>query len=113
LSGCSSKSSLELISSSVEINDVGSIHINYGEKESKYLDCNQLSYHFVLKNTGIRTIGKVGKLNNETYEDKIRVVIEPNKGLQAVSEEVLGSNLHAEGGISGLGSTMSPIIKPN
>lgn len=110
LSGCSIKPSLELISSSAEINDDGSIHINDGEKESKYVDCTQLSYHFVLKNTSIKTIGKT---KNEAYEDKVNVVIEPNKGLQAVSEEVLGSNLFTEGGISGWGSTSSPVIKPN
>lgn len=99
LSGCSGKPSLDLVSSTVEFrNDaerLGEIGITSGEKEGDTIVPIELSYDFVLKNTGEKTIGKAKKLNKQKfeYDDGIKVYIEPNEKLKAVSEEVMGSNL--------------------
>jgi hypothetical protein len=121
LSGCSSKPSIELISSSVEIRDdrSGGIGITSGEKKGEIIQPISLSYDFVLKNIGRKTIGGIEKLNSETYEydDGIKVYIEPNENLQAVTKEVMGFNIYnekeREQAYLGIGKTSSPVIEPN
>ncbi|MGE8081613.1 hypothetical protein [Peribacillus loiseleuriae] len=123
LSGCSSKPSLDLVSATVEIrNDegrLGGIGITSGEKKGEIIVPIALSYDFVLKNTGGKTIGGMEKLNSETYEydDGIKVYIEPNENLQAVTKEVMGFNIYNEKerklAYLGIGETSSPVIEPN
>ncbi|MFD4819459.1 hypothetical protein [Peribacillus butanolivorans] len=123
LSGCSSKPSLDLVSATVEIrNDegrLGGIGITSGEKKGEIIVPITLSYDFVLKNSGRKTIGGMEKLNSETYEydDGIKVYIEPNENLQAVTKEVMGFNIYNEKGRKlaylGIGETSSPVIERN
>ena len=121
LSGCSSKPSLELISSTVEIRDdrSGGVGITSEEKEGEIIQPISLSYRFVLKNTGKKTLGGMEKLNNETFEaeDGIKVYIEPNEKLQEVTEEVMGFNIYDEEEIQqanlSLGKTSAPVLEPN
>ncbi|MFJ5624859.1 hypothetical protein ACIQD3_19530 [Peribacillus loiseleuriae] len=120
-SGCSSNPSIELISSSAEIRDDRSwgTGITSGEKKGEIIHPISLSYDFVLKNTGRKTIGGTEKPNNETYEyeDGIKVYIEPNENLQAVTKEVMGFNIYnekeREQAHLGIGKTSSPVIEPN
>ncbi|WP_318508770.1 hypothetical protein [Bacillus sp. T3] len=123
LSGCSSKPSLELVSASVEIRDdrSGGIGITSGEKEGEVIKPISLSYDFVLKNTSKKTLGKAEKPNKQTYEydDGIKVYIEPNEKLKAISKEIMGVNIFSfdEEGRQiaelGIGKTGVPIIEPN
>lgn len=123
LSGCSSKPSLELISSSVEIRDdrSGGVGITSGERQGEIIQPISLSYDFVLKNTGKKTLGKGEKLNEQTfdYDDGIRVVIEPHEQLIEVSKEVIGFNLYSdkerqEGGVDlGTGKRGIVVLEPN
>lgn len=121
LSGCSSKPSVDLVSSTVELrNDeerLGGIGITSGEKEGEIIMPTALSYDFVLKNTGEETLGGVEELNEQTYEyeDGIKVYIKPNEKLKAVSEEVMGVNIFSfdEEGEQVAGKTGVPIIEPN
>lgn len=125
LSGCSSKSSVDLVSSTVDLkNDegrLGGIGITSGEKEGEIIIPITLSYDFVLKNTGEKTLGGTKKLNEQTYEyeDGIKVYIEPNEKLKEVSEEIMGVNIFSfdEEGEQiaklGTGKTGVPIIEPN
>ncbi|WP_226376874.1 hypothetical protein [Oceanobacillus halotolerans] len=121
LSGCSTKSSLDLVSSTVDLrNDegrLGGIGITSGEKEGKIIVPIALSYDFVLANTGNKILGGAEKLNEQTfeYEDGINIHIEPNEKLKEVSEEVMGHNIYdedTEGGL-GTGSTSSPVLQPD
>jgi hypothetical protein len=121
LSGCSSKPSLDLVSSTVEFrNDeerLGGIGITSGEKKGEIIVPIALSYDFVLKNTGEKTLGKAKKLNGQKfeYDDGIKIYIEPNEKLKAVSEEVMGSNIYDEDeeGNLGMGKTNLPVLEPN
>lgn len=120
LSGCSSKpSSLDLVNSTVEFrNDeerLGGIGITSGEKKGEIIVPIALSYDFVLKNTGEKTLGKAKKLNEQKfeYDDGIKVYIEPNEKLKAVSEEVMGSNIYDEEGNLGIGKTNLPVLELN
>lgn len=100
LSGCSNKPSLELISSSVEIRDdrSGRVGINSGEKTGEFIEPISLSYDFILKNTGKKTLGKGEKLNKQTFkfDDGIKVLIEPHEKLVKVSKEVMDFNLYSD-----------------
>ncbi|MGN7403113.1 hypothetical protein ACTHO0_24995 [Cytobacillus praedii] len=119
LSGCSSKPSLEIVSSNVEIRDdrSGGIGITSGERQGEIIQPISLSYHFVLKNTGKQTIGKAQKLNEQNfeYDDGIKVKIEPNEKLIAVSKEVMGFNIYDEEEMKniGVGKTSNPVVEPN
>lgn len=117
LSGCSNKPSLELVSSTVDIgNDeerLGGIEIISGEKRGEIIVPAALSYKFVLKNTGNNTLGSANSPNPTTfeYDDGIKVHIEPNEKLKAVSEEIIGVNIFdAE---LAIGKSSVPIIEPN
>ncbi|AGK54477.1 hypothetical protein [Bacillus sp. 1NLA3E] len=125
LSGCSSKPSLELVSSTVDIrNDeerLGGIGVTSGEKSGEIIVPTVLSYDFVLKNTGKQILGRAENPNKQTYEydDGIKVFIEPNEKLKAVSKEIMGVNIFSfdEEGRQiaelGIGKTGVPIIEPN
>ena len=118
LSGCSSKPSLEIVSSTVEIRDdrAGGIGITYGEKQGLIIKPISLSYNFIIKNTGKKSIGGTEKPNSETfdYDDGIKVNIEPNETLKSVSEEVMGFNIYDEEERKkanlGVGKTSNPVI---
>jgi len=90
LSGCTSEPpSLELISNTVELRDeLGpkAYQDETGEKETH----SMLEYHFVLKNTGNKTIG------GKTVEKGIDIKIIPNEKLKQVSEEVMDKNIYDE-----------------
>lgn len=121
LSGCSGKQSLELISSSVEITDdrSGGVEITSGEIKGEYIQPITLSYHFVLKNIGKKTLGGNERLNEETYEyeDGIKVFIEPNEKLLEISKDVLGFNIYndeeREQAKLGMGIGSIPVLEPN
>jgi hypothetical protein len=119
LSGCSSKPSLDLVSSKVELrNDeerLGGVGITSGEKKGEIIVPIALSYDFVLKNTGKKSLGETKKLNEQNYEfdDGIKVNIEPNEKLKAVSEEVMGINIYGEEGHIGLGRSILAVLEPN
>lgn len=121
LSGCSGKQSLELISSSVEITDdrSGGVEITSGEIKGEYIQPITLSYHFVLKNIGKKTLGGNERLNEETYEyeDGIKVFIEPNEKLKEISKDVLGFNIYndeeREQAKLGMGIGSIPVLEPN
>lgn len=125
LSGCSSKPSVDLVSSTVDFSNdegrLGGIGITSGEREGEIIVPIALSYDFVLKNTGKKTLGGTEKLNQQTFEfeDGIKIFIEPNEKLKAVSEEIMGVNIFSfdEEGRQiaklGHGQTGVPIIEPN
>lgn len=121
LSGCASKPTVELISSSVEIRDdrSGGIGITSGEKEGEIIEPISLSYDFVLKNTGNKALGGMEKINSQTFEynDGIKVYIEPNEKLKDVTLEVMGFNIYDEkerqqAGL-GMGITGTPVLEQN
>ena len=71
LSGCSSKPSLELMGSTVEISDRSTgIGITSGERQGEIIQPISLSYHFVLKNTGKKSLGGMRK-NSMTIHLKL------------------------------------------
>ena len=119
LSGCSSKPSLDLVSSKVELrNDeerLGGVGITSGEKKGEIIVPIALSYDFVLKNIGKKNLGEARNLNKQNYEfdDGIKVMIEPNEKLKAVSEEVMGINIYDEEGHIGLGRSIMAVLEPN
>lgn len=121
LSGCASKQSVELISSSVEIRDdrSGGVSITSGDKKGEIIEPISLSYDFVLKNTGKKVLGGMEKINSQTFEynDGIKVYIEPNEKLQEVTTEVMGFNMYdqedrQQAGL-GMGITGTPILEQN
>ncbi|MFC6038373.1 hypothetical protein ACFPYN_02785 [Paenisporosarcina macmurdoensis] len=121
LSGCASKQSVELISSSVEIRDdrSGGVSITSGDKKGEIIEPISLSYDFVLKNTGKKVLGGMEKINSQTFEynDGIKVYIEPNEKLQEVTTEVMGFNMYDEedrqqAGL-GMGITGTPVLEQN
>jgi hypothetical protein len=73
----------------------------------------------VLKNTGSKTLGGAENPNSETFEfdDGIKVYIEPNETLQAVTKEGIGFNIFNEEGREqarlGMGKTSIPVLEPN
>jgi hypothetical protein len=119
LTGCSTKPSLELISSSAEIrNDrSGVIEIMTGEREGEYVHPISLSYDFTIKNSGSKTLGGAEKFDKLTYtfEDGLEVYIEPNEKLEAISREVMGFNIFDEKermeNHLGLGIRSTPVIE--
>lgn len=117
LTGCSSKPSLELISSTVEIKEDQSEGngITSAEKNNEFIQPLSLSYHFILKNTGKKALGKMEKINNETFEfdDGIKVYIVPSEKLAAVSKEVMGFIIFDEENNAGIGKTSMPVLEPN
>lgn len=121
LSGCASKQSVELISSSVEIRDdrSGGVSITSGEKKGEIIEPISLSYDFVLKNTGKKALGGMEKINSQTFEynDGIKVYIEPNEKLQEVTSEVMGFNMYNEEERQqarlGMGITGTPVLEQN
>ncbi|MGE7667184.1 hypothetical protein ACQKMN_15890 [Ureibacillus composti] len=122
LSGCSSKPSLDLVSSTVDFRSGEGMLEEMGitsELKEEIIVPNTLSYNFVLKNTGEKTLGGAEKLN-ETFEynDGIRIYIEPNEKLKEVSEEIIGVNIFSFDGegrqIAKLGTVETSVpIKPN
>ncbi|WP_096190850.1 hypothetical protein [Neobacillus soli] len=120
LAGCSSKPSLELVSSTVDImDDTGEIGITSGEKQGEFIKPISLSYDFIIKNTGKKTLGGAEKPNGETYEfdDGIKLAIEPNEKLTSVIKEIVGINIYNEEGRNearlGFGKTGTPVLDPN
>lgn len=121
LSGCSSKPSIELVSSTVEIRDdrAGGIGITSGEKVGEVIQPISLSYDFIIKNTGKKAFGGKKELNKQTfeYDDGIKVYIEPNERLKEVSEEVMGFNIFDEKEMEqaalGSGKTSKPVLESN
>ena len=68
LSGCSSKPSLELVDSTVEISDRSTgIGITSGERQGEIIQPISLSYHFVLKNSGKKSLGGMEKINEPIH----------------------------------------------
>ncbi|WP_226669608.1 hypothetical protein [Metabacillus litoralis] len=124
-SGCVSKPSIELVSSSVDFSNeeerLGGIGITSGEKNGEIIVPTALSYNFIFKNIGKKRLGSAENLNKQTfdYDDGIKVHIEPNEKLKAVSEEIMGVNIFnfdEEGRHNselGTGVTGVPIIEPN
>lgn len=120
LTGCSEKSSLELISSKVDIRDdrAGEIGVTSGEMKGEHVKIISLSYDFVLNNNGTKTIGGTEKFNNETYsyDDGIKLIIEPNQNLIDVIEEIIGFNIFNEEGREraylGFGKSGPSILEP-
>ncbi|MDZ5472945.1 hypothetical protein SM124_14600 [Bacillus sp. 31A1R] len=125
LSGCSSKPSVELVSSKVEIRDdesrMGGIAITTGDKKGKIIIPVGLSYDFVLKNNGKKTLGGTEKLNEQTfdYDDGIKVTVVPNEKFEAVLKEIMGINIFhfdKEGrqvARLGTGESGVPTLEPN
>jgi uncharacterized protein YceK len=114
LSGCSSKPSIELLSSSVQISDdrAGGI-VTHKDNQEKTIKPLSLSYTFTLKNTG-NSVGSASKINNNfEYVNGIKATIVPNEKLTVVSNEVLGFNLYGQEKTLGLGKTASPILGKN
>ncbi|MGE8207847.1 hypothetical protein ACQKP0_25620 [Heyndrickxia sp. NPDC080065] len=114
LTACSSKPSLELVGSKVDItNDkgkVGSIGITEGDKKGQELVPTALYYEFEIKNNGHKKI--------EGISDKgIQVKIEPNDKLVAICKETVGFNIfnpssYNDTGV-GYGTSFDGVILPN
>jgi hypothetical protein len=121
LAGCSSKPSLEIVSSTVDIMDnrSGEIGITSGEKQVEFIKPISLSYDFIIKNTGKKTLGGTEKPNGETYEfdDGIKLAIEPNEKLTSVIKEIVGFNIYNDEDRNkarlGFGKTGTPVLDPN
>ncbi|GEM_PF-3097755 len=120
LSGCStSKPSLELVSSTVEIridkDRLGGSHNTSGEKKGEVIVPYALSYNFVLKNTGSKTLGGAEKLNVRAleYDDGIKILIQPNEELKEISEELMGVNIYDREEYFGMGIRSAPVLEPN
>ncbi|EZP77543.1 lipoprotein [Parageobacillus genomosp. 1] len=90
LTACSSKPSLELVHSKVDIvkdkSIVGSIIITEGDKKGQELIPTALYYEFKIKNNGNRKIGG-------TDDKALQVKFVPNKKLVATSKETVGFNI--------------------
>ncbi|MCG7335078.1 hypothetical protein MHZ95_07290 [Sporosarcina sp. ACRSM] len=119
LAGCSSKPSVDLVGSTVEIRSdearSGGIGITSGEKKGEIIVPVALSYEFVLKNTGKKNLGEAKKINelNFVFDDGIKVRIEPHEKLKAISEEVMGINIYNEEENLGMGLSSMPVLEPN
>lgn len=90
LTACSSKPTLELVHSKVDIvndkNKVGSIGITEGDKKGQELVPTVLYYEFEIKNSGNKKMGGIG-------EKGLQVKIEPNDKLVTISKETVGFNI--------------------
>jgi hypothetical protein len=114
LTACSSKPSLELVNSNVDIvNDkskVGAIGITEGDKKGQELVPTALYYEFEIKNNGNKKIGGIG-------DKELQVKIEPNDKLVAISKETVGFNIFKpsayDGSGVGYGTSYDGEIQPN
>ncbi|MBZ5751663.1 hypothetical protein [Metabacillus rhizolycopersici] len=114
LTACSSKPSVELVNTSVDIiNDkdkLGAIGITEGDKKGQELVPTALYYEFTIKNTGNKKIGDTG-------DKGLEIKIEPNDNLVVSSKEIIGFNIFnlSEYGESGLGYgyTFASILEPD
>ncbi|MED3563958.1 hypothetical protein, partial [Bacillus xiapuensis] len=114
LTACSSKSSLELVNSKVDIvNDkskLGAIGITEGDKKGQELVPTALYYEFEIKNKSNKKIGGIGGKG-------LQVKIEPNDKLVAISKETVGFNIFKpssyDGSGVGYGSSFDGEIYPN
>ncbi|CAG9611542.1 hypothetical protein BACCIP111899_00714 [Bacillus rhizoplanae] len=114
LTACSSKPSLELVNSKVDIitdkNKVGAIGITEGDKKGQELVPTTLYYEFKIKNNGKQKIGGIG-------DKGLQVKIEPNDKLVDTSKEIVGFNIFDpsayEGTGVGFGSSFDGEIKPD
>lgn len=113
LSGCSSKTSLELVNSSVDIvnekSKTGSIIITEGDKKGQELVPTALYYEFTIKNAGNKSIGGMEK------DKGLQLKIVPNIKLETISKEIVGFNIfnpssYVNSGV-GHGSSITPILK--
>jgi hypothetical protein len=105
ISGCSNNTSFELLKSSVEVGDGGAIGVLDGEKTVRTLEFKNLTYNFVIKNTGNRPIGGM------TTDTMINAKIVPKRELIELSEAIMGINLFDDEQRVGEGGT--PILEPN
>ncbi|WP_278693184.1 hypothetical protein [Parageobacillus thermoglucosidasius] len=100
LTACSSKPSLELVNSKVDIvkdkSIVGSIVITEGDKKGQELIPTALYYEFKIKNNGNRKIGGTG-------DKALQVKIVPNKKLVTTSKETVGFNIFNPSSYDGTG----------
>lgn len=114
LTSCSSKPSLELVNSNVDIvNDkstVGAIGITEGYKKGQELVPTALYYEFEIKNNGNKKIEGIG-------DKGLQVKIEPNDKLVAISKETVGFNIFKpsayDGTGVGFGISFDGEIQPN
>ncbi|TDK61801.1 hypothetical protein E2K98_13015 [Bacillus salipaludis] len=111
---CSSKQSLELVNSKVDIvkdkRIVGSIGITEGDKKGQELVPTALYYEFKIKNIGNQKIGGIGGKG-------LQVKIEPDDKLVAISKETVGFNIFKpssyDGTGVGYGTSFDGEIQPN
>ncbi|CAH0219519.1 hypothetical protein SRABI96_02375 [Peribacillus sp. Bi96] len=100
LTACSTKPSLELVSSRVDIvNDkskVGAIGITEGDKKGQELVPTTLYYEFEIKNNGNKKRGGMG-------DKGLQVKMEPNDKLVAISKETVGFNIFKPSSYVGTG----------
>lgn len=114
LTSCSSKPSLELVNSNVDIvNDkskVGAIGITEGDKKGQELVPTALYQEFEIKNNGNKKIEGIG-------DKGLQVKIEPNDKLVAISKETVGFNIFKssayDGTGVGFGTSFDGKIQPN
>jgi hypothetical protein len=114
LTACSSKPSLELVNTNVDIiNDkdkLGAIGITEGDKKGQELVPTALYYEFTIKNNGNKKIGDIG-------DKGLEIQIKPNDNLVASSKEIMGFNIfnpsEYEASGMGHGHTFTSIIEPD
>lgn len=112
LSACSSKPTLELVKSTVEIKEVSYVGFFSNGEVAKlpYI----MSYNFRLENTGQNMVGGLGKLMDSNSEEGLKVTLEPSEKLIALSNEIFGVNVFEDGGRKfGSGETIVPILVPH
>lgn len=107
ISGCSNNTSFELLKFSVKVGDGGEIGVLDGEKTVRVLESKELTYNFVIKNTGNRPIGGM------TADTMINAKIVPKRELIELSEAIMGINLFDDEQRVGGGKSGTPIIEPN
>lgn len=113
LTACSSKPSLELVNSKVDIvNDkskVGAIGITEGDKKGQEVVPTTLYYVFIIKNNGNQKIGRIS-------DKGLKIKIKPHDKLVATSKKVVGFNIfnpsEYEGTGVGYGSSYEGVIQP-
>ena len=113
ISACSTKQSLELIDTEVDIiNDkerTGSVIVQEDEKAEQEFVLTSLYYTFSIKNEGNKKIGNT--------KEGLSVKIEPNEKLLTVSNEVMGFNIfnpkeYNDSGL-GYGHSFNGVLEPN
>jgi hypothetical protein len=77
-----------------------------GEKTVKTLESRELTYNFVIKNTGYKPIGGM------TADTMIRAELVPKSELIEISIATMGFNLYEEKSLGG-GKGGTPILEPN